>query len=202
MRVKTDDRRQAIVSAALTVFRELGYERASMTEISAQVGGSKSTLYSYFKSKAELYAAAMLETTEEQKHQLLSRLNPSNADMAEVLEGFGKALLALITTPAVLAVTRTAMAEGATSHLGALLYDRGPRGVWGEVAAYLARLMAAGAMRPGDPEIDALHFKGLLEAGILEPSLYGAVPRIGNEVGARRAVETFLRACGAEQKTP
>lgn len=33
MRVKTDSRRQAILSAALAVFREVGYERASMAAI-------------------------------------------------------------------------------------------------------------------------------------------------------------------------
>ena len=44
MRVKTDDRRAAILEAAVEVFREVGYERASMAAISARVGGSKATL--------------------------------------------------------------------------------------------------------------------------------------------------------------
>ncbi len=199
MRMKSEDRRQAIVDAAMKVFREMGYERTSMAEISARVGGSKATLYSYFKSKEELYAAAMIEATKDQRQQILNRLNPSRANMAEVLEDFGTASLNLITTPEVLAIMRTAVAEGASSSLGPMLYNLGARAVWDEVAAYLAGLMDAGALCPGNPEIAALHFKGLLEAGIFEPALYGASPRIGNETGARLAVEIFLRAYGTEQ---
>ena len=59
MRVKTEERRQAILEKALDVFRELGFDRASMSEISKRIGGSKATLYSYFQSKEELFTAAM-----------------------------------------------------------------------------------------------------------------------------------------------
>lgn len=199
MRVKSEDRRQAIVDAAMKVFREMGYERASMSEISARVGGSKATLYSYFKSKEELYATAMVEATEEQRRHVLSHLMPPGADIKRSLEEFAKASLNLITTLEVLAVMRTAIAEGASSKLGPLLYDLGPRAVWEEVTAYLARLMEAGELRQGDPEIAAMHFKGLIEAGIFEPALYGASPRISNETGAQQAVEIFLRAYGPER---
>jgi AcrR family transcriptional regulator len=51
MRVKSDTRREAILEIAKDLFREVGYERASMAMISARVGGSKATLYSYFKSR-------------------------------------------------------------------------------------------------------------------------------------------------------
>ena len=61
MRVKTDDKRRAILAAALELFREIGYERASMSKISEKIGGSKSTLYNYFKSKEELFSAAMID---------------------------------------------------------------------------------------------------------------------------------------------
>ncbi|OYW88264.1 MAG: TetR family transcriptional regulator, partial [Sphingobium sp. 32-64-5] len=54
MRVRTDDRRQAILDVATEMFREVGYARASMAAISARIGGSKGTLYGYFKSKEEL----------------------------------------------------------------------------------------------------------------------------------------------------
>jgi len=41
MRPKTDDRRQAIMAAAWGAFRENGFERTTMSEISDRVGGSK-----------------------------------------------------------------------------------------------------------------------------------------------------------------
>ena len=58
MRVRTDQRRQAIIDVALDVFREHGFERASMTMIAGRLGGSKGTLYGYFQSKEELFERA------------------------------------------------------------------------------------------------------------------------------------------------
>lgn len=48
------DRRGQIIQAAAFVFRKSGYDRASLQEIAARVGISKSTLYHYFKSKHDL----------------------------------------------------------------------------------------------------------------------------------------------------
>src|SRR3569623_540307 len=51
-----EQRRQALVEAALEVFLEHGYERASIEEVMRRVGGgSKASLYSYFGSKEGLF---------------------------------------------------------------------------------------------------------------------------------------------------
>src|ERR1700748_881544 len=52
-----DSRREAILDVATEVFLEVGYSCASMSAIAARVGGSKGTLYNYFKSKEELFEA-------------------------------------------------------------------------------------------------------------------------------------------------
>lgn len=59
MRTKSDEKRQAILDVAAEVFREAGFERASMSEICTRVGGSKATLYNYFPSKEELFFEVM-----------------------------------------------------------------------------------------------------------------------------------------------
>src|SRR6185436_3060840 len=61
MRVKTAEKLQAILEVAREVFRQKGYAAASMAEMSARLGGSKGTLYSYFSSKEDLFTAVMLE---------------------------------------------------------------------------------------------------------------------------------------------
>ncbi len=58
MRKKTETRRSTILGHALDIFRKEGFERASMSQIAAQVGGSKATLYNYFSSKEELLLEA------------------------------------------------------------------------------------------------------------------------------------------------
>lgn len=199
MRVKTDDRRRAILDAACDVFREMGFERASMAAISARLGGSKTTLYSYFDSKEELFIAAMLDAMEEQGQQALDLLDASDPDIAGVLERFGRAFLQFLTGPEKLAVIRTAITEGGkNSALGPQLYALGPKRCWNDVAAYVAALQARGAVRAGDPLLIAAHLKGLLEAGIIEPLLFGSAAAFDVEDATPAAVDAFLRMYGVK----
>src|ERR1700722_18233744 len=52
-----DQRREHIINVAREIFFEQGYSAASMSRIAARLGGSKGTLYNYFKSKEELFEA-------------------------------------------------------------------------------------------------------------------------------------------------
>src|SRR5262245_12362799 len=54
-------RRTAILEAARTVFARQGYERTVVEDIALQAGLGKGTLYLYFRSKEEIYLAALLE---------------------------------------------------------------------------------------------------------------------------------------------
>src|SRR3546814_12398974 len=102
-RVRTTGRSNAIIEAAKTVFRKEGYERASMTAIAARVGGSKATLYGYFKSKEELFLAAMLEAVQEQGQVVIDLLDPSEPRIDFVLQRFGEAYLEFMMPPCALA---------------------------------------------------------------------------------------------------
>ena len=73
MRTKSPARRQAILDVAAQTFRELGYERTTMCEIRARVGGSKATLYSYFASKEELFFAVIAADVEADVEAIYSR---------------------------------------------------------------------------------------------------------------------------------
>lgn len=54
-------RRDAIVAAAETLFVEKGFDAASMDEVAKRAEFTKRTLYQYFPSKEDLYAAAVLK---------------------------------------------------------------------------------------------------------------------------------------------
>ena len=60
-RPSSDDRRAAMLEIARAAFLREGYAAASMAEIAAKIGGSKATLYSYFPSKKDLFAAVIEE---------------------------------------------------------------------------------------------------------------------------------------------
>ena len=80
--------------------------------------------------------------------------------------------------------------------LGALLFDNGPRRGWELVAQYLARWIEAGQLRPESPEILAMHLKAFLDAGLLEPCLYGATPVCDTEAAFQRSIDGFMRMYG------
>jgi AcrR family transcriptional regulator len=60
-RLTPENRRAVIVSAALAVFAEAGYDRASMRAVAKAAGITTPVLYDHFASKADLYAA-LVET--------------------------------------------------------------------------------------------------------------------------------------------
>ena len=54
-----NQRREAIVEAAYTLFMERGYESVSMDHIIGIAGGSKATLYKFFGSKEGVLKAVI-----------------------------------------------------------------------------------------------------------------------------------------------
>jgi AcrR family transcriptional regulator len=192
VRVRTEDRRQAIIEVALSVFRELGFERASMAIISRRLGGSKGTLYGYFKSKEDLFETAMKAASEGPGDQIMDLLNPEADDLQAVLVRFAEAYVGFITGEEVLPITRTAIAEGHASALGPHLFEQGPGRALTKMATYFSHVIQRGKLRAAPPATAALHFKGLVEAGFLEQALYGAPT--SKQKAIDEAVATFIRA--------
>ena len=194
MRVKTDDRRQAIIEVAMKVFREVGFERASMALISRRLGGSKGTLYGYFQSKEELFEVAMNAAVEGPGDQIMGLLDPEPDDLRRILESFADAYLAFILDHEVLAITRTAAAEGFDTPLGAHLFTQGPGRAGTAFSKFFAEQIRRGRLRQASPETASLHFKSLIEAGFLEEALYGARFKFERREAIANAVDVFLRA--------
>ncbi|MFA7586317.1 MAG: TetR/AcrR family transcriptional regulator [Novosphingobium sp.] len=193
MRVKTDERRQAIMEAAAELFGEVGFERASMAAISARLGGSKATLYSYFKSKEELFAAVMVDSMTEQADKMIDLLAGSADDLGAVLLAFGEAYLDLVLSNGAIAMLRTGMVDGNRDRLGPVLYATGPQHGWDQVARKLASWSDEGRLAIANPTLAAYQLKGLLEAGLMEPKLYGAEPALDRNLVIRSAIDGFLR---------
>ena len=64
-RLTPENRRAVIVSAALEVFGESGYDRASMRAVAKAAGITTPVLYDHFESKAALYAAVIDNVAED-----------------------------------------------------------------------------------------------------------------------------------------
>ena len=64
------------------------------------------------------------------------------------------------------------------------------------IAVYLSQLKKKGSIRDVDPHVAAVHLKGLFDAGIVEPLLFGTKPELKPAEAVRAAVDAFLRANG------
>jgi AcrR family transcriptional regulator len=200
MRVRTDERRQAILDAAHEVFREQGFEGATMSAICDRVGGSKATLYGYFSSKEELFVAVTTEAMQAEKDALFDALS-HDEDLRSTLERCGEGYLKLRLSGAALAIQRVILAQGARTELGKALYDHGPKPCWQRVADFVCEEMAKGRLRRADPWVAATQLKALLEADLCDRAMLGVEttfsPKRMREA-VRAAVDTFLRAYATE----
>src|SRR5258705_11241026 len=63
-RMAPEERRGAILEAALSVFSDLGYTQATLNDVAERVGVTKGCLYHYFESKERLLLDLIQERVE------------------------------------------------------------------------------------------------------------------------------------------
>lgn len=198
MRSKSEAKRQAIMDVAAQVFREVGFERASMAEICQRVGGSKATIYNYFPSKEKLFFEIMFQSSEAEFHAIHRVLDPTTEDISEALRNFGRAFLTLIYSPEIKAARRL-MSSSFGTELGKLCYERGPQHSLRETSEFLLAAMEKGKLRHSDPAIATLHLRVLLEAELLDSFFFqipcDTSPEKIEEI-VDRAVAVFMAAYG------
>jgi AcrR family transcriptional regulator len=198
---KRDAKRQAILDTAYRLFRAQGFDKTSVSQITAEVGGSKATIYSHFPSKEELFVecvtAAADDYIEGITEQSVAQLDAAGTDADAVLRQYGTGYLKFVCSPHIVAARRLVIAEATRSGIGKLFLAK-IGGIRAHVVAFLSQLMASGVLRPDDARLAAEHLRAMLEAEILEPLLLQARDDSPGEaeivLAADRAIGAFLRA--------
>jgi TetR/AcrR family transcriptional regulator, mexJK operon transcriptional repressor len=166
-------KRAAIVSAARDQFLAHGYGATAMSAIAAKVGGSKTTLWTYFPSKQELFAAVVDDAVERFGAALDVPLEPE-LPVEDALRRFAEGMMSIVGAPEILELHRIVMGEaGRFPELGTLYFERGPKRGKAKLAAYLTAAMADGRVKPGDPLIAARQFASLCQSGLHQDRLWG-----------------------------
>lgn len=75
VRKKSDETRSRILEAALAVFRERGFERATMREIATEAGVAVGAAYYYFESKDAIVMAFYIRSQGEMRHAIDLKLD-------------------------------------------------------------------------------------------------------------------------------
>jgi AcrR family transcriptional regulator len=191
-----EERRKAIVAVAARSFLDHGYAATTMSAISAALGGSKGTLWSYFSSKEELFAAVIEEASSVFRVELYPVLDQSNA-LAPTLETFCLHFLEKIASPDTLALYRLIVGEsGHFPEVGRIFYERAARNTELALQSFLSQQMATGRLRVADPALAAGALMCLCQAGCYRAVLWRS-ERPAEGVLARDAafaVATFLLA--------
>jgi AcrR family transcriptional regulator len=200
VRVRTEAKRESILEIAGQVFQEMGYERASMAEIAARVGGSKATLYGYFPSKQDLFLEVAGCAAARHMSKPLAELIRSRGDLPLVLRRFGEEFLSFLCTPQATATYRMVIAESGQSDIGRRFYESGPKRGEAAIATFLQSQMDAGRLKKADASVATMHLVALLEAETVDRRLMGvgSTPtRHQIKQFVDRAVKVFLAAYAA-----
>jgi len=200
-RAAKDERRDAIVAIAHEAFLANGYAGASMSAIAARLGGSKGTLYNYFASKEELFAA-VIERKSEQFLSFLYDAEIEGSDLRNTLTNFCRHFLELALAEDSIATFRLVSAECARfPEIGHTLYKTGPLRGREHMRRFLERARNAGQLRSdADIELASEQIFALCLFGIHQRRLWLVTPVPSSEeirTQVEGAVSTFLRAFGA-----
>lgn len=108
------ERREEILTVALSVLAERGYAGASMGEVAARARASKETLYAWFGDKRGLFEELVRWQAERVEGVLARHFEGDAGETAPVLRGFAEELLRLLLGERSVVINRVAISEAPT----------------------------------------------------------------------------------------
>ncbi|MET0241024.1 MAG: TetR/AcrR family transcriptional regulator [Sphingobium sp.] len=194
--LRRQDRRDAILAVAARSFLDRGYAGTTMSGIATTLGGSKGTLWNYFSSKDELFAATIDHATTAYRAKLSEILDEPCDDLALTLKRVCTSIVQKITTPEAILLHRLVVAEaGRFPEMGRIFYDRAPRRTYALLATFLEGAMDRGQMRRDDPLQTARLLTGLCLSGTQQKLLMGLIDQASPDMidaDVDRAVDVFM----------
>lgn len=196
-------KRRQILEGAQDVFLRMGFDAASMNDITREAGVSKGTIYVYFNSKEDLFVALCEHYRDTMFRELIEKLDKGFNSRQELTD-FGVALVTLITSPTAVRAQRIVLGVSERKpELAARFYERGPKRSLVLMAEYLNDMIEKGELEPFDPEKMAYQLSDLFLSGLYRPRLFGALPEPPSEETIRKnvdlAIDFFYRAYGKDQ---
>lgn len=194
-----DAKEAAIIEAARATFLAHGYDAASMDQIALAASVSKRTVYNRFRSKEELFAAAIEETCRSILPVDIAAIEAS-LSTEEFVRAMAHAFLEGILEPEALALRRIAAFEaGRNPALGRSYLEHGPAYMAAAFAPVLERTAGREGIRIDDVETAIYQLGALISEPLYTEVLLGAVPKDLNAAIDRQieqGVKAFWRIYG------
>ena len=191
------DKVQQILQAAREEFLRHGYGAASMDAVALGAKVSKATLYVYFRSKRDLFAAIIKQERGRYGIDLMA-VDVGRETIKAKLTRCGCDIVDFLVSPETVASYRMVVAEaGRFPELGQVFYDAGPERLLDHLEEFIAGAMDAGYLRRDQPRVAAEQFLGLVRGNLQLCALLGISERLSRERIDRvvsAGVDTFYRA--------
>jgi TetR/AcrR family transcriptional regulator of autoinduction and epiphytic fitness len=204
IRTRLDEERLTeLLDVATEVFISEGFSAASTNEIARRANSSKTTFYSRFPTKEQLFLA-VLERRMTGIFQEVAGALPENPPIEETLCNFGLSLIRLALSKEQIALVRVVSMESAKfPELGKRFYELGPKRGEAALAAYFSKQIEKGRLLNEDTRQMAQHFMSLITGGPVRWFVLGFEPSSLSKSALQKhlnsAIQVFMRAYGCAE---
>ena len=195
-------KREQIIEGAKRVFMSVGFDAASMNDITREAGVSKGTIYVYFQNKEDLFSA-MVEKERALFLAAARTVLAAHEDAETGLYKFGVSFVSHMTDEKVITAMRTVL--GVRDRMPDLCkrFFKGPENLRSVLQEFLVHQVDIGSLKIDDLDLAAGQFLDLSSGGFFKLRLFGTMEtapppeEIDRVIGG--AVRVFMAAYGTRQ---
>lgn len=195
-------KREQIIEGAKRVFMSVGFDAASMNDITREAGVSKGTIYVYFQNKEDLFSA-MIEKERATFLAAIRTVLAAHEDAATGLYKFGVSFVSHMTDEKVITAMRTVL--GVRDRMPDLCkrFFKGPENLRSVLQEFLAHQVDIGSLAIDDLDLAAGQFLDLSSGGFFKLRLFGTMETAPPPQEIDRvisgAVRVFMAAYGTRK---
>ena len=191
-------KREQILDGAKRVFMTVGFDAASMNDITREAGVSKGTIYVYFANKDDLFAALMERERARVGQSMLDILSCAET-VEDGLRSFGTGFAERITSEATISAMRTMIGVvPRMPNLSRRFFQSDALDARIVLEKFLERQIAAGKLKIDDVDLAARQFIEMSTGLFMKMRLFGHMqsPPPANEISRviEGAVKVFMAA--------
>ena len=186
-------KRGQILDGAKQVFMKMGFDAASMNDVTREAGVSKGTIYVYFQSKEDLFAA-LIEREKGRFAEALRDILAESRDVEEGLRRFATVFIDQIVTTDMIPAMRTVL--GVIDRMPGLCHrflSNAPANARSVLEDFIRRQVDEGALKTEDPDLAARQFIDLSTGTFFKQRLFGEMRRDPLREEIDRVVESAVR---------
>jgi AcrR family transcriptional regulator len=194
-------KRAQILDGAKRCFLSVGFEAASMNEITSEAGVSKGTLYVYFEDKEDLFKA-LIDREKSAVMAAAKQQLEAGGTIPEALQRFGVYVTSRLTSDEVIRAQRMVLGVAERMpEVAARFFTGDSFSAHHILQDYLDARVAAGELRIDDTDLASRQFLELSMASVYKRRLFGnlpepmPLPQIEHVVAS--GVAMFMKSYGA-----